>query len=870
MPQDFDAVNSAIMDGIDVPAEYRALGLEVVGTHPNGNDWIACRAMGRQDRNPSAAINVRTGRYRDLGGEGDSLSLWDFAVKHGAFGDWQEARRHFAAKAGVKLPRGRPPADPAEHIEFQPWNEALVGLWCRTKPGITPEAVRAAGGRLAQYRKRHPVIALPIYGPMVLDADPVGWVLYHAGGRNLPVFHKGGEKTYKKMKMTFGSRPGLMGRDALRAIADVERRRESPDSPFDPIVWKTEGPSDLLALWAAMSAEARSSHLVVCNGNGAFETPADWMLAVFAGRRVVVLHDADKPGEAGAEKWCRWMLGGDAAAREVRHVRLPYEIAETHGKDLRDWLADSEADVTHDFAALFDLARDCPPLDRSAASASPAHSPAGTAAAIGLMHESDDDPHRLANVYLDPHGWHPRHGLTLRYWQQEWWRWDGTTYHPVPDSEIKAELTASIKAEFDRLYAAALASPGGDRAEKPRVRRVTRTLVNDVRGALQSLTSLSSRIRHGAWLDAVDGDDSSNTESRPAYDSSHKHIAMANGILDVDGLLAGDQEPLLPHTPRWFSPVCLPYDFDPHADCPKWKAVLRENLEEDQERIDLLQEWAGYLLLYTTDEQRFLFLEGEGANGKSVYCAGIEAMLGEANTSHVPLETFGNRFSLYSTLGKLANIAAEVGEIDRVAEGFLKSFTAGDRMQFDRKGLAPVEAPPTARLILSANNRPRFADRSSGTWRRMIVMPFRREVPRESRVKGMDKPEWWASSGELPGIFTWAIAGLWRLRRQGFTEPKLVAESNEDYRTEVNPARSFLLETCEANSLASIATKELYGHYKQWCGDNGYRPLSERQFGKEVRRVFPELERRRLGDRESRTWTYAGINYIGERTGGEF
>ena len=37
--------------------------------------------------------------------------------------------------------------------------------------------------------------------------------------------------------------------------------------------------------------------------------------------------------------------------------------------------------------------------------------------------------------------------------------------------------------------------------------------------------------------------------------------------------------------------------------------------------------------------QNFLFLEGEGSNGKSVYCAGLEAMLGgKQNVSHVALE----------------------------------------------------------------------------------------------------------------------------------------------------------------------------------------------------------------------------------------
>ena len=117
--------------------------------------------------------------------------------------------------------------------------------------------------------------------------------------------------------------------------------------------------------------------------------------------------------------------------------------------------------------------------------------------------------------------------------------------------------------------------------------------------------------------------------------SNQDFIALQNGILDLEGLLTRKEHHLLPHTPAWFSTICLPYNFDPIADCPRWKNTLVHNLEGDQERMALLQEWAGYLLLPDTSQQKFLVLEGEGANGKSVYMAGLEAMLGTENVSHV-------------------------------------------------------------------------------------------------------------------------------------------------------------------------------------------------------------------------------------------
>ena len=53
-------------------------------------------------------------------------------------------------------------------------------------------------------------------------------------------------------------------------------------------------------------------------------------------REVWVLHDADTPGREGAEKWSNAIaaLGNSI----VRNVQLPFEVAETHGKDARDFI----------------------------------------------------------------------------------------------------------------------------------------------------------------------------------------------------------------------------------------------------------------------------------------------------------------------------------------------------------------------------------------------------------------------------------------------------------------------------------------------------------------------------------------------------
>jgi P4 family phage/plasmid primase-like protien len=461
--------------------------------------------------------------------------------------------------------------------------------------------------------------------------------------------------------------------------------------------------------------------------------------------------------------------------------------------------------------------------------------------------EATDDPHRLARLFLSKQRHHDD-GLILRYWREEWYRWNESVYRVLPDADLRAELTQTAKAELDRvnIYAQTLAANGA--TPRP-TRKITRSLIGNVELNLTSLTLLPADVEPPAWCG------SKGWQRRNL-------IALTNGLLDLDALFAGKSDVLLPHTPRWFSPVCLPYPFDADAACPRWQEFLEHNLQGDAGRIALLQEWFGLCLTPDTSRQKFLVLEGDGANGKSVVCAALEAVLGSENCSHVPLEDFGERFQLTPTLAKLANIASEVGELDKAAEGFLKSFTSGDPMQFDRKYKPPMQAVPTARLVLATNNRPRFSDRSGGIWRRMILMPFRVVIAENDpgRILGMDKPEWWVLSGELPGMLNWSLTGLDRLCRQNrFTRSEVCEQALAEYRTENNPARMFLLEMCRETPEGQVPCGELYKAYRAWCNANGYSPLADRMFGKEVRRVFSKVERREVGPRDSRLYAYCGL-----------
>lgn len=723
--------------------------------------------------------------------------------------------------------RRKPAADPAKDLAPIPWSDSIACLFCSRKKPVRPEAIKSIGGRLARYRRKYTVVDLPVVD---VGGLTVGHVLYNATGGTLPKFDRQGKPAGQvKVKTTFGSQPGLIGR---------------LPGPESTTLVKVEGPSDLLALLSL--SDLPPDVAAVTNAMGAGERPPSWIADLVTGKRCYVVGDADKPGDDGAAAWAAAFA---SAAADCRQARLPYPIVETHGKDLRDWI--SEGHGWHDLLRLADQS----PVVAPSAQQDPDSS---------QVLEADDDPHRLARVNLEQYT-KRTDGRTIKYWRSEWYVWKGNRYRRIAEDEFRAKVSLTIKREFDRLNIEAQErfKRGQDAGlieadeDPPKARKVTPGLVSSVIQATASMVAVSGEIEVGTWLP---------TKERKNW------LSFKNGLLDIDGLLADQDasECFRPNSADWFSTVTIPYDFDPTAKCPKFEAIIEHNLDMDPDKVKVLQEWAGYVLTPDTGEQKFLILEGEGSNGKSVYVAAITAMLGEDNVSTVPLEVFGERFARAETLGKLLNAAADCGELDRVAEGYLKPFTSGDRMFFDRKGVSGLNCRPTARLMVNVNQRPRFSDRSRGIWRRMKLIKFEVEITREKKIKGLDKIEYWEKSGELPGILNWAIRGLARLRAQkGFTESESENREIEDYKEEMNPARAFLGEFIEWTGGGAIRSRMLYLTYCKWIKENGYHPLSERTFGKEVKRKFPKCEKERAGTRLERYYQYVGIQFSQDEIFGE-
>ena len=286
------------------------------------------------------------------------------------------------------------------------------------------------------------------------------------------------------------------------------------------------------------------------------------------------------------------------------------------------------------------------------------------------------------------------------------------------------------------------------------------------------------------------------------------------------------------------------FEYNVDAEFDTFYKYLREVTQQDSELLLLIQEMMGYCLIDSCKYEKAFLLYGEGGTGKSVLLKTISSIWGEENCSNVPFDRINEPFMRAGMYGKKINFSSEL-ESDIHNTAYFKAMVSGEEVDAQFKFKDSFKFKNTAKMLFAMNNLPVIKDKTSGTFRRLIIIPFEKNF---SETKKCDVDLIDKILKEKPGIIRFALEGLKRLvSNNGFTKSQKSEKYVLEYKENNDTIKIFFDETIEfvEEGNTKMTVDEIYEKYNIWSKASGFKPLNKTNFLKNVTRIYPQVEKKR-------------------------
>jgi putative DNA primase/helicase len=341
-------------------------------------------------------------------------------------------------------------------------------------------------------------------------------------------------------------------------------------------------------------------------------------------------------------------------------------------------------------------------------------------------------------------------------------------------------------------------------------------------------------------------------------------IAVGNGVLDVVTGELSEPEKDEKNT------IAIPWNYvtDP-AYSPAIDEFMNHISANRDGSVNLLKKQflyqiAGYCLLKKNYFGKFFIFQGDGGTGKSTFQDLIVKMIGESNRARVGIDKMDNDYFLATLLSKLINIDDDAvdGKILE-ATGRFKSLVTGNEITVRQIFKEPVTFTPFATCMFSCNKLPRIMDKTSGLYRRMVIIELNNKVANPDplflvKLTARDMEYFLFNAVYWVGI---------ALREGAFKISHSEQELLRKFKCRQSSLNEWIFEEhMVLNDIYGKGVLALYNMYLEWAQSNGYTKLPsaltfkedicalfnvEIDFIGEERRASQQIFSRRVGPTEA-------------------
>lgn len=271
----------------------------------------------------------------------------------------------------------------------------------------------------------------------------------------------------------------------------------------------------------------------------------------------------------------------------------------------------------------------------------------------------------------------------------------------------------------------------------------------------------------------------------------------------------------------------------------------------DRELEAYLQAVAGMFALGAVFNECLTIAYGSGRNGKSTFFNLLGRVLGDysgaLSAETLTVNCRQNKSPEFAELrGKRFVIAAELEEGLRLDTAVAKKLCSTDKIYATKKYRDPMQFTPSHSILLFTNHLPKVGTSDAGTWRRLVVIPFRASITDAGDRKDFGSYLFHQAGG---AVLSWVIEGAQHFIAAGYKleQPKCVRDAIAEYRSDNDWLSTFVSDCCIETHTTEQTANGLYMRYQGFCASNKEFCRSAADFRRAIENAGYSYKRKKSG-----------------------
>jgi putative DNA primase/helicase len=410
------------------------------------------------------------------------------------------------------------------------------------------------------------------------------------------------------------------------------------------------------------------------------------------------------------------------------------------------------------------------------------------------------EPYEIAKEFIRRKYW--KHGyLGLYYKGETFWQFNGSFYEELEFDVLSAELYGFINAakQYYRNNTIPIIVKPDD--------------VANVMKCIKAGTTIRANLPQPCWIES----------EKPAPEL----FAFKNKLVNVR---TGET---LDPTPELWITDAVHFNFDPDAECPRWKKFLKEIHPNDPDAQNCIEEQLGYGMTYDMQFEKIAVWIGKSRAGKSTLLHVQRGLIGKRSFAPMSFNDWmrGEK-SRENLIGKKVLAFSDVrlkrpkvygstgydpGGLDHGSIQALLNISGRDSGSIGRMYKKAWEGELTCKIIITSNDPLNIHDPILLT--RLVMVDFQ-----QSWLNRPDRDDYLRDKldAELPGIANRCLTAYRRLLgRKRFIQPASATRLARQIAAQTNPVAAFMQEVWvrDQHAKGPLAV-EVYNSFKMWCEDH--------------------------------------------------